>query len=222
MLTVLDSRELFAGMQRVTLLYPGIAANAHEGAHLRMFIPTPDGTPHARYMTMKQIDLTAQTVSIDIVHHSDGPISQWSQSVSQSDMIKVTGPAGMLTLPKAQRYFLAADRTGLPCIARYLETLHPDSTGDVVVAAPHDCDLGHYFPTTNLTVHPISPDVFEAEVLKKALALTKPGCTDYAFFAGEFQNAQALRRHFKDELGLNKLSQVSASYWRRNRPGFAN
>ncbi|MEM9582892.1 MAG: siderophore-interacting protein [Pseudomonadota bacterium] len=241
-LRVLDSFILFTGMQRVILSYPGIATHAHDGAHLRLMLPAKagrrpvwpvmgdNGVPiwpqgddvlHARFITIKDINVEAETVSLDIVRHDHGFISQWAQNVKTGDDVGAMGPAGMLELPEATSYFLAADGTGLPCIARFLETLDPNARGNVVVAAPQEYDLSDYLPATNLDIHKVAPGLFEGRIAELAQQLTKPGLTDYAFFAGEFQNAQELRKYFKKVLNLDKKTQISATYWRRGMPGAA-
>jgi NADPH-dependent ferric siderophore reductase len=66
-----------------------------------------------------------------------------------------------------------------------------------------------------LRVHALPPAEFETAVLGHAQALTDDGL-GYAFFAGEFQNAQQLRGHFKSALGMDKTRQICTAYWRRD------
>ena len=238
LLTVKRSEILFTGMQRVTLHYPDIDSLQGDGIHLRLIMPlnparTPvwpvmgeNGAPvwpqredalHARYVTLKNIRSDVQEVDIDIVRHGTGLVSGWAQNTQAGQIVGAMGPTGRVNLPKAQSYFLAADGTGLPAIARFLENLPATACGDVVVALPDGVSPQSYFPETPLNIHTLTPDMFEAEVLDHALRLTRANVTDYGFFAGEFSNAQALRKHFKAGLGLDKTSQLSTAYWRRER-----
>ncbi|SFS55563.1 NADPH-dependent ferric siderophore reductase, contains FAD-binding and SIP domains [Sulfitobacter marinus] len=237
-LTVLKSEMLFDGMQRVTLHYPDIKALQSRGIHLRLILPCDpsrvpvwpvmgeNGAPiwpvgadelHARYVTLKNIRADVEEVDIDIVRHGTGMISQWAQNASQGQLVGAMGPAGIRNLPEAKSYFLAADGTGLPAVAQLLSRLSQDAMGDVVVALPASVDYRSYLPETGLTVHTLSPDAFEENVVAMAERLTIKDTTGYAFFAGEFGNAQALRAHFKKVLGLDKTTQISATYWRRDR-----
>ena len=134
-------------------------------------------------------------------------------------MVGVMGPIGSARLKCSQNLFLAADGTGLGMVARLLEAAPDDATGTVVVAVPKDCDIASYFPKTRLSIITVDPEKFEQEVFDLAVDLTEPGKTGYAFFAGEFQNAQDLRKMFKGRLGLDKNTQLSTAYWRRGVPG---
>ncbi|MEO0622197.1 MAG: siderophore-interacting protein [Pseudomonadota bacterium] len=242
-LEVTASREVFAGMQRVTLVHDDVVSLADGGIHLRLMLPlepgrvpvwprmAENGVPvwpggadklHARMITLRHVRPSEGEVDIDIVRHAGGLISDWAQQAREGQRVGVMGPAGKVTLPVFDGLFLAADGTGLPALARLLESLPAAATGDVVVAFPPDADATDYLPQTPLRVHKIAPDRFEGEVVQRAAALTARGRTGYAFFAGEFQNAQDLRAHFKAELGLDKTTQISAAYWRRGVPGYGS
>jgi NADPH-dependent ferric siderophore reductase len=235
LLTVLNSEILFEGMQRVTLHYPDIAELAAQGLHLRLILPRDlsrapvwpvmgaNGAPvwpkgadelHARYVTLKNIRAAREEVDIDVVRHGSGLISQWAQNAHAGQRIGAMGPVGISALPEASSYFLAADGTGLPAVAQLLARLPEDAVGDVVAALPRGVSYRDYLPKTKLRVHALPPAAFEAEVLGHAQALTDDGL-GYAFFAGEFRNAQQLRGHFKTTLGMDKTRQICTAYWRR-------
>ncbi|WP_298971185.1 siderophore-interacting protein [uncultured Roseobacter sp.] len=239
-LTVQDSFELFEGMQRVIVHSPEVVAGYEDGLHLRLILPLypsrppvwprmgANGTPvwpqgadklHARFVTIRQVRAESNEVDLDIVRHGDGLISQFAQVAEAGQEIGAMGPAGMRALPDHDRYFIAADGTGLPGVARLLETLAPTAQGDVIVPLPDDID---YLPPTSLRIHRVPPSAFEADVVQKAMQLTARGETEYAYFAGEFENAQALRKHFRHGLGFDKTTQISAAYWRRGKPGFGS
>ena len=235
LLTVRNSEVLFEGMQRVTLHYPDIGKLARQGLHLRLVLPCDparrpvwpvmgaNGAPvwpqgedalHARYVTLKNIRPESEEVDIDIVRHGAGLISRWAHGAREGQQIGAMGPVGISALPEAASYFIAADGTGLPVVAQLLSRLTQDAVGDVVVALPDTVRPDAYLPPTNLRVHCLPPAVFDAQVFDTALELTTPG-TEYGFFAGEFANAQRLRKHFKGPLGLGKSQQLSTAYWRK-------
>lgn len=235
LLTVLNSRLLFEGMQRVTLQYPDIARLQTEGLHVRMILPcdptraaiwpvmgangapvwpTGDDALHARYLTLKNIRPETEEVEVDVVRHRSGLISRWAQHARSGQQIGTMGPVGITALPEVASYFLAADGTGLPAVAQLMSRLSHDAVGDVVVALPAGVSHHDYLPQTKLRIHTVAPDRFEATILEYAQALTT---TDigYAFFAGEFANAQQLRQYFRNDLSLDKTKQVCTAYWRR-------
>ncbi|MGD1883903.1 MAG: siderophore-interacting protein [Paracoccaceae bacterium] len=242
-LEVVKSKEIFRGMQRVTIKMPDRDDMLGQGLHVRLMLPSrpgrdpvwprmgENGSPiwpqgddklHARYVTIKNVRADVAEIDLDIVRHAGGLISLWAQQAEPGQFIGAMGPAGMDQLPKATTYFLAADGTGLPAIARLLATIDQASKGSVVVAAPDDCDLQTYFPDTHLEVRCVDPDDFPEQIQAIAEEMTEPGRTEYAFFAGEFDNAQALRKHFKGMLGLGKERQLSTAYWRRGMAGFGS
>lgn len=235
LLTLLRSRRLFEGMQRVTLHYPDIGALSAQGLHLRLILPCDPARPpvwpvmgangapvwpkgpdalHARYVTLKNIRPEREEVDIDVVRHGAGLISRWAQEARTGAKIGAMGPVGLSTLPQAPSYFIAADGTGLPIVAQLLARLPRDAKGDVVVALPQSLRPQDYLPPSSLRLHQLPPQVFDRDILGAAQRLTKPG-TGYGFFAGEFTTAQQLRDHFKGPLGLGKGQQMSTAYWRR-------
>ncbi|MFG5379942.1 DUF2218 domain-containing protein [Yoonia sp. R2-816] len=240
-LTVLSSREIFAGMQRVTVRMPGLADVAYEGLHLKLMLPSvagrapvwprmgANGAPvwptgldalHARYMTIVAARPEAEEIDLDMVRHSDGLVSLWARNAAAGDEIGAMGPAGMQGLPEVERYLLAADLTGLPSAARIIETLPEGATGDLVVSTPENCDLSDYLPKSNLRVHRLAPGVFEAEAIPLLAKLAEQCAPQQAWFAGEFEGAQAARKLFKGRCGLAKGEQLAVAYWRHAHPGF--
>ncbi|MEM8950061.1 MAG: siderophore-interacting protein [Pseudomonadota bacterium] len=242
-LRVKSSRMIFSGMQRVTLTHEDVASMVDHGIHIRLMMPLdPTRTPvwprmaengiprwpqgedklHARFITLRHVRLDDGEVDIDIALHEGGLISDWAEKAKDGETVGAMGPAGAARLPTSKGVFLAGDRTGLPAVARMMEIAEADATGHVVVAMPDDGDIEDYLPSSPFHVHGVPPKRFENQVVDMAREMTKPGETGFAFFAGEFQNAQDLRTHFKDTLGLDKTTQLSTAYWRRGVPGFGS
>ncbi len=240
LMTVLQSRLLFDGMQRVTVYAPDIAEDGGQGIHVRLMMPLETGRApvwprmgangipiwpqgrdklHARFVTIKNMRPNDNEIDIDIVRHQSGLISQFAQTAREGQVVGCMGPAGMDCLPVHARYFLGADLTGLPAVARLMEKMPVDACGDVVVALPENVD---YLPPSSLKVHTLDPAEFEEKVVPLMQQLTDEEPIDYGFFAGEFTNAQAIRKHFKRVLSLDKTTQISTAYWRRGRPGFGS
>ncbi|MEM9062782.1 MAG: siderophore-interacting protein [Pseudomonadota bacterium] len=242
-LRVIASTEIFEGMQRVTLSHEDTASMAANGIHLRLMMPLdPSRTPvwprmaangapvwpdgydllHARFITLRHVRPDTGEVDIDIVRHDGGLISDWARQAAAGQTVGVMGPAGPMRLPSTENLFLAGDGTALPAIARHLEMAGSGASGDVVVALPEGYAPDDYLAATPLKVHVLPRERFEDEIVAVAEKLTEPGVTSFAFFAGEFENAQALRAHFKGRLGLDKNTQLSTAYWRRGMPGFGS
>lgn len=242
-LDVVESQVLFTGMQRVTVRVPDVAKLMQDGLHFKLMLPaTPDRKPvwprmaengapvwpqgddalHARFITIVGARPERGEVDLDIVRHGVGLISVWAQSARAGDQIGAMGPTGLNELPEHNSYFFAADMTALSSLARVMELVPKGASGNVVAAAPDDCDLESYLPATSLDVHRFDPDVFESAVPDSLARLTRVGQTEYGWFAGEFSGAQTARKWFKTELGLDKTRQLSVAYWRRDVAGYGD
>ncbi|QPH55593.1 siderophore-interacting protein [Pontivivens ytuae] len=241
-LEVVKSQRIFQNMQRITLHMPDLAKRKEAGFHLKLMLPSrpgrkplwpsmaANGAPiwprgddalHARYMTIMATRPSVEEIDIDVVCHGEGMISLWAQTARPGDEIGAMGPAGMSGLPVASRYLLVADMTGLSSVARILRCLPLDATGHVVVAAPDDCDISTYLPMTTLDIHRLLPDAFQAEALEMMEQITEGTQPEQAWFAGEFDGAQAARKLFRGKCGLGKGTQLAVAYWRRDHPGFS-
>ncbi|MEO1721155.1 MAG: siderophore-interacting protein [Pseudomonadota bacterium] len=238
-LEVVGGRAVFPGLLRVTLRHEEASGLGIGGIHLRLMLPlrrdrrpvwprmaengtpvwpTGDDTLHARFITLRHV--RPNEVDIDIVDHDGGLIAEWARKAQPGGRVGVMGPAGETSLPVKTGLFLAADATGIAAVARMMEAAGPDVEGHAAIAATSLAVARDYLRKSRLSIEALPQVRFEDEIVGRAKALTKFGVTQYAFFAGEFQNAQDLRAQFKRELGLGKNAQLSTAYWRRGVPGF--
>lgn len=229
-----------SGLVRVTLHVPDSAFFAEAGIHLKMMLPASAGRPpvwprigangapvwpqgddalHARFMTIRHARPDASEIDIDIAAHGDGLISNWAMNATEGQEIGALGPIGNVEIPNADSYLLAADLTGLPTIARFLEDATHSFAAQIVAEAASIEALREYLPATDAGLHHLETKEFSNSVLETAKAHAADGVS-YAYFAGEFQDAQDLRKYFKATLGLGKGKQLSAPYWRRGTAGF--
>ncbi|QDG74982.1 siderophore-interacting protein [Labrenzia sp. PHM005] len=243
-LSVVSVSEPMDGLIRLRLSgTDDLSGLAGPGIHVKLMLPiNPERTPvwpqasrngltkwpkgadelHVRYYTIKFIDLTAGVLDIDIVRHDGGLIADWAVAAKPGAKIGLLGPGGGETPDKAKRVLLCGDKTALPALARMLEELPDNVAGDVVAeAADLDC-LTHYLPSTHLTLHVLPEDRFRSDVEQYSESLTVNKKPDFAWFAGEHQNAQSMRRFFKSDLGLSKGQQYAITYWRDGGPLEAN
>lgn len=232
----------FPGMIRLTLTGQNVAALARDGLHIKLMLPadrqaTPlwphvaaNGTTrwpqgpnalHVRYYTIKAIREAQSEVDIDVVEHSGGVISDWAAEADFGETIGVMGPGGGEPPRTDDAILIAGDGTALPAIARMIERLPASARGHVVVALPEHEDAGCYLPPCPLEVHRLSPDDFDAVVVEKAQSLGLHAQVGFAWFAGERDTTQKMRKLFKGEFGLRKGRQYAISYWHRGRLGNA-
>ncbi|MGX5735422.1 DUF2218 domain-containing protein [Bosea thiooxidans] len=96
-------------------------------------LPPPEARPSIRKYTIREIDAAAGTLALDFVLHDDaGPGSAFAARAKAGDRIGMAGPGGR-GLKIAERYIFLADETGLPAVARMLETLPRDAVGQVFI-----------------------------------------------------------------------------------------
>ncbi len=232
-------REVFPGLVRVTLSGIDVTSLTKDGIHIRVMMPETRGRKpvwpviaenggiawpqgddklHHRFVTIRQIRLKEREIDVDVAHHEGGLISQWAVLDDDRQEVGVMGPGGDLHLPSTKNVVLAADLTGLPAIARLIDQADGQVTGHVFAAAPSWAELEAYLPPSGLTVHALPPERFD-EVVVDLVQKEVSGDVGYAWFAGEFSTAQAMRSVFKSQYGLAKKQQLSVSYWRKGESG---
>ena len=82
---------------------------------------TAPGQFQTRYYTVRAIE--ADLLTIDVVIHEHGLVTEWAQTECVGDEVTLSAPKGSYLPPEdAQWVVLAADLTGLPAVARILET----------------------------------------------------------------------------------------------------
>lgn len=235
-------REVFPGLIRVTLEGIDVQALTKDGIHLKLMMPEergrnpvwpvvgenggiawPEGRDrlHARWVTIHDIRVDAREIDVDIAHHSGGLISDWAALEEDAQEVGVIGPGGDAYLESTKNVVLAGDYTGLPAIARLIESVGGNVTGHVFAAAPSQKALEDYLPKSKLRVTAVEPGQFSASIADLVRACTNEPVT-FGWFAGEFGAAQQVRKIFKSEFGLQKGEQLSIAYWRKGSPGFAS
>ncbi|WP_299506447.1 MFS transporter [uncultured Roseobacter sp.] len=232
-------REIHPGLIRVTLEGICVEAMTKDGIHIRLMMPEdrnrspvwpvinengstswPQGKDklHTRYVTVRDIRPDEREIDVDIAQHMGGLISDWATLQGDEQEIGVMGPAGDSGLTHTQNVILAGDATGLPAIARLIESVGGEITGHVFAAAPSQAALEAYLPKSKMKVCALDPDGFSEEVAERLENCTAEPVS-YGWFAGEFEAAQSVRKVFKQTFGLDKRTQLSVAYWRAGAPG---
>lgn len=240
-LTLKSKSEPMPGLVRATVTVEDTALFDAPGLHLRLMLPAtpgrapvwpkmgPNGAPiwpqgddrlHDRYITIRRTRPEMGELDLDVVSHGEGLISGWASGAEIGAQIGSMGPVGETALPEARDYLMIADQTGLPAVARLLETIPAGASGQVICEAESEQDLRGYLPETEFAVTAIPSAAFSADMQAFVGGVLRPGQTGNALFLGEFSDAQALRKVFKATLGLGKGEQLSVAYWRRGEAGF--
>ncbi|MEM7472581.1 MAG: MFS transporter [Pseudomonadota bacterium] len=232
-------QKIEPGLIRVTLEGIDVTALAKDGIHMRLMMPLQRGRKpvwpvinenggtvwpqgedklHSRYVTIREIRIDQREVDVDIAHHEGGLIADWAALDGDDQEIGVMGPAGDPQLHHTDNIILASDITGLPAIARLIESVEGQATGHVFVAAENQADLDSYLPTSSLKLTALDPASFADDVADHIRSCTADPVS-YGWFAGELKAAQAVRSVFKTDFGLTKQTQLSVAYWKAGTPG---
>lgn len=232
-------RQIFDGLVRVTLFGSGVRSLTSDGMHIKIMMPEqrsrvpvwpvikenggiswPEGEDrlHTRFVTIRSMRLAEQEIDVDIALHDEGLISDWAALADDQQEVGVMGPGGDLALPATDHVILAADLTGLPALARFVEGVRGQVGGYLFAAAPSKQVLEEYLPSSNLSVTAIDPEKFSTDVVELIAA-----CTDepvsYGWFAGEFSTARVVRGVYRQKYGLSGKRQHAMAYWRIGEPG---
>ncbi len=234
-LTLVRRAEVFPGMIRLTLASDDLGEFAQDGLHVKLMLPSdrsrepvwpsvesngvtrwPDGEDalHVRYFTIRDVREASAEIDIDVVQHPGGMISDWARDAEAGDVIGIMGPGGGVPPAGSANMLLSGDETALPALARIMESLDASAGGHVIVAFPGNADPTDYLPETSFEVHTIEPAKFRSHVRSEVERLASEKGFTYAWFGGEFANAQDLRKLFKGDFGLGKSEQISVAYWR--------
>ncbi|WP_273688658.1 siderophore-interacting protein [Ketogulonicigenium vulgare] len=239
-----STQRITPHMQRVRLSGEDLDRFAAFGAmHVRLQLPTaavpnpfwpvagPDGLPlwldearkpAPRVYTIRQLDADAGWVDIDLLlHDTDGPGADWARSVQPGDEVGMIGPVGRPLKAAADHYLLGADETGLPAIARLLETLPSHVTGDAFIEVASEAEVQPIANRTGITLHWIYREGAPAGDLlaAKVMATPFPAGNAFGWFAAEAEYATRIREYWRGSLGLGRDATLVAAYWRRGASG---
>nr|WP_292661998.1 siderophore-interacting protein [Mesorhizobium sp.] len=98
--------------------------------------PSDDRRPVARVYTIRALDVEKGIIEVDfLIHPGDSVGARWAMQAAPGMKIGIMGPVGRPVRP-ASWYLMGADETGLPALARMLETLPAETKGVAFVRSP--------------------------------------------------------------------------------------
>jgi len=177
-----------------------------------------------RTFTPRAQDASGQppTLTLDVVLHDHGVVTDWVRSASIGDEVAMSGPGRDETIdPAARSHLLAGDESAIPAIAQLLESIPHDHAVEVHIeirAADARIDLpGH--PNATVTWHENdgverAPGHAMADAVNAVTELP-----DAVWVAGEAAAVQRLRTHLFDERGRERSSVTARGYWKHGRSG---
>ncbi|MCK9920721.1 siderophore-interacting protein [Frankia sp. AgPm24] len=183
--------------------------------------PTPPDRPQPimRDYTVRAHRPEAGELDLDFVLHVGGAAAQWAAAAAPGDRIGIVGPRGSLIVPfDYDWYLLGADETGLPALARWLESLPAGVpvTAFVEVADAEDEQKIDSVADVSLTwLHRAGVAPGRSDVLERAVrAFVPPAGDGFVWFAGEAGTLRPIRRHVRNELGIHPDHTDIDGYWK--------
>lgn len=241
LLTVIESRDVTPHMRRLTFSGENLAPFASpDSLHVSLFIP-PAGAgevawpqieggllqlprtgqrPVVRKYTIRAIDPAAGTLAIDFVLHAQaGPASAFAAGATPGQVIGMAGLKGG-GLKAAGRYLFFCDETGLPALARMLETLPEDATGEAFVEVADAGESQPLLAPSGLPVRWLYRDGAapgSTTLLQDAFAgLDWPAEAPrtYLWVATEYAAFRELRKAARQRMRPDRDGHLIVSFWR--------
>lgn len=196
----------------VRLLFPHDRADHDNGNALASL----DGAP-GRYYTIRQFDEETQQVAIDFACHEDGIAGKWCVEAKPGDVLGLCPRGYKFELPAdAQWITILSDITGLPAVARTIETLRENIPTVAHVEIPHREDRQHIETAADVALHWYETFGRNSELTRLfeiARSVSLPEGPGYIWIAGEALAVSQSRRYFRDVLGFDKDRITSVGYW---------
>jgi NADPH-dependent ferric siderophore reductase len=212
-------------MRRITIAGEALATFvALPGQDVVVHVSDGHGGGVSRRYTIRNLDVVAQQLDLDVVMHGDGPGASWAASVAIGDGVAVFGPRGKVQLAAAGWQLFVGDESAIPAIAEMIAALPSEAT---IVALIEVTDAADQQPITAAGpvdvrwLHRRATPPGGSELLVRAVAaIDIPDVDRHAYLFGESRIVRRLR----DDLGMRGLQpqEISAKgYWNvssRQRP----
>jgi len=173
--------------------------------------------PALRTFTPVAFDPATKQLTLDIVKHDHGTISQWAQTARVGDRCAVSGPGkGEQIDLAASRYILLGDETALPAIEQLLAALPQSIEVEVHLeitdeSARLDLAAG---ANTSITWRVAEPGTAPDSTLLEAITASAIDADTRVWAAGEAAAVQAIRKYLFNELGMPRHHTTVRGYWK--------
>ncbi len=139
-LEVVDTRALSPAIRRLRLRADGLGNLAHQpGQDLMVSVAPLVGRVVRRRYTIRDLDPSTDTVTLDVVLHGDGPGARWVAGATPGDRIEAIGPRGKVVVdPEADWHVFIGDESFMPAALAMAETVAPTAATVILEAAAED------------------------------------------------------------------------------------
>ncbi len=190
--------------------------------HVKLIFPArAGGEPTMRDFTPRHYDAAKGELSIDFFMHEAGPAAEWSRDVAVGDVLTVGGPKGsaVIATEGIDVHVLIGDETAVPAIARRLEELPADSSAVVFVESETATPWLDLRGPGRVKTHWIAREPGGAEPASALIAALRRfgefAPRTFFWIAGESRTARSLRKHLREERGVDLAWIKASGYWQR-------
>ncbi|WP_028021938.1 siderophore-interacting protein [Enterovibrio calviensis] len=230
-LVVQSTEQITPNMQRIVLHGTDLARFPVdcEGGYIKLMF-TPEGStdlsalaegerPVLRTYTIRHIDLSAHTVTVDFVRHEVkdcgcGHAARWSMAAKEGDTINIAGPGTIQAINhEADWFFMVADMTALPALSVKIAALPKHAKGHAVIEVLSEADI----QTINAPEGMMLTWVIKGQNGTLASHVQEQVWLDgdaAVWCACEFETMRALRQYFRNDKGVDRDNIYISSYWK--------
>jgi len=218
---VVRREQLAEHFVRVVLAGDGLVGFASTGIPdewVGLIVP---GQFQSRYYTVRSWDAVAHELTLDIVVHDHGLVTEWAARPEiVGETVTVTDPKGSFALPEdAAWLLLVGDLTALPAMARITEWAAGRSPASkwsqsprIWVESPEV--LTTYLPVTAEVSWSIPPSDDSSDLATVVEGIDWPDGEGYFWMAGESSQMRAIRKHLMRDRSLPSHAYDVMGYWR--------
>ena len=217
-LEVVEAAPLSPAIRRIRLRADGLGSMSYQpGQDLMISVARLEGRVVRRRYTIRELDRTAGTVTIDVVLHGDGPGARWAGRAASGDRLEAIGPRGKVVVdPGADWHLFVGDESFTPAAWAMSASVEPSRATSILEAAPEDI-AGSDWPTdgdVRWVTRPASRPVADGTGLLAALdAWSPPIGRGHVYVGGEARVVGALRQSLLAR-GLDGDRLSAKAYWR--------
>ena len=238
---VVSNEPITRRLARIRLAGPELEALTIDepAASVRLLVPTPgddelvvpiwkgneflrpDGSrPIIRTLTPRYLE--GDTLTLEIVLHADGAMSNWAASVEEGERAAISGTGrGYSINPTAAGFLLAGDESALPAISQLLEWIPSETAVRAIieVADPEGRAPLPSHPSATTDWVELPQGAPPGDALVRALESIEIPDGWRVWAAGEAAAMFRIRKHLFDSLGLERKHAMVRGYWKHGRAG---
>jgi NADPH-dependent ferric siderophore reductase len=220
-LSVVRTERLTPHLVRVVLggeSFDEFESNDKTDKYVKMQFTDPDGHPVTRTYTVREVNSSQRTISIDFVVHGDeGLAGPWAAAAQPGDIAVISNPGGGYAPdPTADWHLLVGDEAALPAIASALDALPETARGVAFIETYSVSDVLELTAPAGVDVRWLlrgASRAGETTLLADAVAEHSwPDGRVQVFAHGERGAMKQLRDVFKDR-GVTRAQLSLSGYW---------